>query len=96
MMPVPPVSREELEQVRVALRIAAPLESASPLIQQTLAMIAHCWRGKVPANLWVAGKAGGAGKAGKAGDAGKAGAASAVLPVQGQIDFKRRAAGDNE
>ncbi|WP_374518897.1 hypothetical protein [Undibacterium squillarum] len=87
MMPVPPVSREELEQVRVALRIAAPLESASPLIQQTLAMIAHCWRGKVPANLWVAGKAG------KAGDAGKAGAA---LPVQGQIDFKRRAAGDNE
>ena len=95
MMPVPPVSREELEQVRVALRIAAPLESASPLIQQTLAMIAHCWRGKVPANLWVAGlgKAGGAGWAGKAGDAGKTGAA---LPVQGQIDFKRRAAGDNE
>lgn len=95
MMPVPPVSREELEQVRVALRIAAPLESASPLIQQTLAMIAHCWRGKVPANLWVAGsgRAGGADWAGKAGDAGKAGAA---LPVQGQIDFKRRAAGDNE
>ena len=89
MMPVPPVSREELEQVRVALRIAGPLESASPLIQQTLAMIAHCWRGKVPANLWVAGS-------GKAGGAGRAGKAGAVLPVQGQIDFKRRAAGDNE
>ncbi|MFZ6772284.1 hypothetical protein ACO0LB_06155 [Undibacterium sp. SXout7W] len=52
MMPIPTVSKEELERVHRALRISIPLECASPLILATLAAIAHCWRGRVPAHLW--------------------------------------------
>ncbi len=83
-MKVADISEEEVEQVRIALRIAVPLEQASPLIQRTLAMIAHCWGGKVPANLWA--------------DEERARQAKRVRVVSTRpvIDVKRRAAGDTE
>lgn len=83
-MTTPTVSLEEMEQVRIALRIAEPLEQASPLIQKTLAVIAHCWRGKVPANLWAYQEKAQQSKPMR------------VLSKHTPIDFKRRAAGDNE
>jgi len=83
-MSYPTASKEELEQVRIALRVAVPLEQASPLIQRTLAVIAHCWRGKVPVNLWA--------------DEDRARQAKRVRVTStvSAIDFKRRAAGDTE
>ena len=77
------VSQEEMEQVRIALRVAQPLETASPLIKATLAMIARCWRGRVPANLWQQHDQVMKGKTSRP-------------QMQTPIDFKRRAAGDNE
>jgi hypothetical protein len=83
-MSIPTVSKEELEQVRLALRIAQPLEQASPLIQLTLTMIAHCWRGKVPANLWSGEEQARRNKPVR------------IAAKTSPIDFKRRAAGDHE
>jgi len=83
-MTYPPCSKEDLEQVRIALRVAVPLEQASPLIQQTLAVIAHCWRGKVPANLWSGEEQARRNKPVR------------IAAKTSPIDFKRRAAGDHE
>lgn len=51
-MAMPTVSQEQLQRVHKALRIAVPLEQASPMVLATLAVIAHCWAGRIPANLW--------------------------------------------
>jgi hypothetical protein len=51
-MATPTVSQEQLQRVHKALRIAVPLEQASPMVLSTLAVIAHCWAGRIPANLW--------------------------------------------
>ena len=83
-MSYPTASKEELEQVRIALRVAVPLEQASPLIQRTLAVIAHCWQGKVPANLWADE------------DRARQGKRVRVVSTVSAIDFKCRAAGDTE
>lgn len=83
-MNTPTVSKEELERVRIALRVAVPLDQASPLIQQTLTVIARCWRGKVPANLWATEERALQGKPVR------------VFARHSSIDFKRRAAGDTE
>lgn len=83
-MTTPIVSQEELEQVRCALRIVEPLDKVSPLVLKTLAVVAHCWHGQIPANLW--------------GDFSKAAQAKPAKHIRQalQTDFKRRAAGDFE
>lgn len=50
-MTAPTISTEELEATRRALCVTVPLESASPLILTTLAVIAHCWQKRTPAPL---------------------------------------------
>jgi hypothetical protein len=43
-MPAPDVTQAELQRVHRALRVAVPLDQASPLILTTLAVVARCWR----------------------------------------------------
>lgn len=52
-MASPDVSNEQLQRVHEALRIDVPLEKASPMMLSTLAVIARCWRGRIPSNLWT-------------------------------------------
>lgn len=49
---------EQLRSIHRALRIATPLEQASPTMLATLTVIAHCWRDRIPANLWPDDEAG--------------------------------------
>jgi hypothetical protein len=45
----PVVTQEELQRVHLALCITVPLDQMSPLMQTTLAVVAHCWnRNGVP------------------------------------------------
>lgn len=83
-MTTPTVSQDELEQARLALRIAEPLDKVSPLVLKTLTVVAHCWRGKVPASLWATSKPVSQPKQ----------PITITQPMQN--DFKRRAAGDFE
>lgn len=76
----PLANQSELEQVHTALRVAVPLDQASPLILATLTTIAHCWRCHVPAHLF-----------GRPAAKPKDQAQSGKQPVN---DFKRRASGD--
>lgn len=46
------VSLEHLQRVHTALRIPTPLHQVSPTMLATLTTIAHCWRDRIPANLW--------------------------------------------
>jgi len=48
----PVVSREQMQRVHEALRITTPLDACTPMMLRTLACIAHCWRDRIPANLW--------------------------------------------
>nr|WP_315481487.1 hypothetical protein [uncultured Undibacterium sp.] len=82
-MDTPAVSQEDLEQARRALRIVEPLDQVSPLVLKTLTVVAHCWRGKVPACLWIS-----------APTPSHKQTRSITPPLQN--DFKRRAAGDFE
>ncbi|MFC0351850.1 hypothetical protein [Undibacterium danionis] len=83
-MSTPTVSQEELEQARQALHIVEPLDQVSPLVLKTLTVVAHCWRGKVPASLWASSKPVAQRKQPR----------TITQPLQN--DFKRRAAGDFE
>jgi hypothetical protein len=83
-MTTPTVSQEELEQARLALHIVEPLDQVSPLVLKTLTVVAHCWRGKVPASLWTTSKPASQAKQLR----------TITQPLQ--TDFKRRAAGDFE
>jgi hypothetical protein len=83
-MDTPTVSREDLEQARRALRIVEPLDQVSPLVLKTLTVVAHCWRGKVPACLWTGAQT-----------AKQHQSTRSITPPL-QNDFKRRAAGDFE
>jgi hypothetical protein len=83
-MTTPIVSQEELEQARLALHIVEPLDQVSPLVLKTLTVVAHCWRGKVPASLWATSKPASQPKQLR----------TITQPLQ--TDFKRRAGGDFE
>lgn len=48
----PVISHEQLQRVHEALRITTPLDACTPMMLHTLACIAHCWRDRIPANLW--------------------------------------------
>lgn len=84
-MTTPTVSQEQLEQARRALRIAEPLDRVSPLVLTTLSVVAHCWRGRVPASLWDSKHA-----------STKQQDTSQPTSKRGVVDFKMLAAGDNE
>ncbi len=83
-MPLPVVSQEQLLRVHQALRITVPLESLSPVMLATLTHIAHCWGDRIPANLWPDDQL-----------LQKTCARDRSYAAP-QIDFKRRAAGDND
>ncbi len=89
-MAIPQASDDELRQVHAALRITVPFEQMSPFLRHSLQMVAHCWRGRVPAHLWPT-------------TTSRAefehyyqGSFAPTSPKGQQIDFKRRAAGDFE
>jgi hypothetical protein len=80
-MTTPTIPPEELEATRRALCVTVPLDRASPLILTTLAVIAHCWKKRIPAPLQTP--------------------ASSIkqhhnLAKRPAVDYKMRAAGDNE
>lgn len=80
-MPIPTTTEDELRKVHAALRMTVPFEHMSPFLRHSLEMVAHCWRGRVPAHLW-----------GK-----PAARQSLPTSASHLItDFKRRAAGDFE
>jgi hypothetical protein len=82
------ISLEQLQRVHTALRIVTPLDQASPMLLSTLTIIAHCWRDRIPTNLWrdadhVADQRGRTGPAVR-------------QSAQKTTDLKRRAAGDTD
>lgn len=87
-----PASQFDLQQVHCALRISTPLDQVSPMVLYTLTVIAHCWRGRVPANLWP--------QAVAAAEVQRQTQITWLAPcpdgAQQSIDFKRRASGDFE
>ncbi|MDP1979232.1 hypothetical protein [Undibacterium sp.] len=80
IMPIPATTDDELRKVHAALRITVPFEQLPPLMRHSLAMVAHCWRGRVPAHLF-----------GRPAAKQKDQAQPGKQPVN---DFKRRASGD--
>jgi len=78
-MPIPATTDDELRKVHAALRITVPFEQLPPLMRHSLAMVAHCWRGRVPPHLF--------GKPAARKDQTQPGKAAVT-------DFKRRASGD--
>lgn len=47
-----PPTEQELKRVHTALRLATPFEKLSPLMLQTITVIARCWNGDTPKNLF--------------------------------------------
>lgn len=81
-MPIPTATDEELRKVHAALRITVPFEQMPQLLRHSLEMVAHCWRGRVPAHLF-----------GRPAAATTQQPQPGKHPI---TDFKRRASGDFE
>lgn len=77
---------EQLQRVHTALRIATPLDQASPMLLSTITIIAHCWRDRIPTNLWN--------DADQATDQRGSSRPAVRQSTQQTTDLKRRAAGD--
>lgn len=82
------ITQFDLQQVHLALRISTPLEQVSPMVLYTLTVIARCWRGRVPANLWA--------EAHHAAAPRPAPALPTGSTDSNSFDYKRRASGDFE